>query len=196
VLTRGSPRRRRVSVAGAALAAFTTVAIFAPAGAGTGGHSDPNDSLSRLDVSRVSHGHKLSRGERKPRLTHRIKTHDVWRASLLDGRPSSIDIFITTDRDPRVERRIVIAAARGELRTRMISHSGVVVGRPSVWKPNRRTISLAFGRRTLGRRVTSYRWYATTTFHRSSSENCGDAGSVTIICWDRAPDRGYIEHRR
>jgi hypothetical protein len=106
-----------------------------------------------------------------------------------------MDIFITTDRDPRLERTIVIAMARGELRARMTNHSGAVVGRPSVWKPNRRTISLAFGRGTLGGGVRSYRWYVTTTFHRRESGNCGDAGGVTIICWDRAPNRGYIEHR-
>jgi hypothetical protein len=194
VLTRGSPRHHRVGVVGAALAALTLLTTIGPAGAGTAVYADPNDSLSRFDISRVSHGHKLSRGG-KPRLTHQLTTHDAWRAMLVDGRPSSIGFFITTDRDGRLERRIVIATARGEIRARMLNHSGDVVGRPSVWKPNRRTITVAFGRGTLGRRLRSYRWYATTTFHRSSSKSCGDAGSVTIVCWDRAPNSGYIEHR-
>lgn len=193
MLTRGSPRHRRVGVAGAALAALAFLTTIGPAGAGTGLYTDPNDSLSRLDISRVGHGHKLSRAG-EPRLTHRITTHDPWRAMLVDGRPSSIAFFFTTDRDGRLERRIVIATARGELRARMINHSGDIIGRPSVWKPNRRTIAVAFGRRTLGRRLRSYRWYATTTFHRNSSESCGDAGSVTIVCWDRAPNSGSIEH--
>jgi hypothetical protein len=199
VLLRGSPRHRRVGVAGAALAALSFLTILAflttigPAGAGTGLYTDRNDSLSRLDISRVGHGHKLSRAG-EPRLTHRITTHDAWRAMLVDGRPSSIAFFITTDRDSRLERRIVVATTRGEIRARMINHSGDIVGRPSVWKPNRRTITVAFGRRTLGPRLRSYRWYATTTFHRSSSESCGDAGNVTIVCWDRAPNSGYIEH--
>jgi hypothetical protein len=192
VLPRGNPRPRRVGVAGAvALALLGFLATTAPAGAGV--YPDSDDSPSRFDMSRVSHGHRLSRGG-QPRLTHRISTHDAWRALLMDGRPSSFNIFITTDRDGRLERRIVIATARGALRARMLDRSGHIVGRPSVWKPNRRTVTVAFRRGTLGRRLKGYRWYATTTFHRSSSSRCGKAGSVTIVCWDRAPDSGYIEH--
>jgi hypothetical protein len=194
VLLRGDPRHRRVGVAGAALALLGFLAAIAPAGAGAGIYPDPDDTPSRFDISRMSHGHRLSRNG-MPRVMHRITTRDAWRAVLLDGRPSSFDVLITTDRDGRLERRITISTARGALRARMLDHSGDVVGRPGVWKPNRRTITLAFRRETLGRRSRSYRWYATTTFHRSSSARCGDVGDVSIVCWDRAPNTGYIEHR-
>jgi hypothetical protein len=191
---RGNPRQPRVGVAGAALALLGFLGTIAPAWAGAAVYPDRDDTPSRFDISRLSHGRRLSRGG-NPRLMHRVTTHDAWRALLMDGHPSSFDIFITTDRDRRLERRIMIATARGAIRARMLDHSGDVVSRPRVWKSNRRTITVAFRRGTLGRRLRSYRWYATTTFHRSSSASCGDVGTVTIVCWDRAPNTGYIAHR-
>lgn len=174
-------------VRAAALAVALILVATTPAAADRKVRVDPDDSTGALDIAEVAHNH--NRGL----LTHRLTTYERWETSVLEDGLSDIyfDFFVG---DRYVYARVDVSpdgTLFGEMRNRDTER---IIGFVKVWRPSKRKLRIEFPKRMLGRNVTSYRWSASTSFHRDGHETCGSGPHIIIACIDYAPSRGYIRH--
>lgn len=145
----------------------------------------PDDDY--MDFRRASFGH--GRAERVVR--HGVRTRKRWKTKELGGRYGvTVYLQVSNDDDRRVERSLRIRRKHGELWGGMFRGKYFrkkVDGRVRVWRPDRRSIKVAFPVRMLGDDVERYRWYV---FWAKRDTYC--PGSCHS---DTAPDRGWYDHR-
>lgn len=152
---------------------------------------DGNDAHGRLDARYALAGHRAGTGDERL-IRHRIATFKAWPVRLLADGGTEIDFLFRTNGDSHDDAQITVDFRRGRLVARMRNlNSGKSLGRVHVWRPNRRSVSVAFPKKGLG---GSYRWYAVTSFHHDGSERCGTVSDVSVRCPDRVPNRGYVAH--
>ena len=77
------------------------------------------------------------------------------------------DVGGVVDYGPLFERSLVIGVRGGRLYAEMRGgrNHQRVLGRVEAWRPNNRTVKVAFPQALLGRRLTAYDWYASTYVH-------------------------------
>lgn len=154
--------------------------------------SDPNDSPGRFDVKSVSHGHT-----RNGLLTHKVTMWNTWNNGALRGDANQIRVSFNTDSDRVKEREMIIDLWRGSLFAEMrcyCNQRDVVVGFAKVWRPDESSIKVAFPRRLLRKRLSTYRWRVSTHYAKPWHTICRIGDGVQSVCRDYAPDRGYIRH--
>lgn len=180
------------------LAVAALLSFPAPAAADGGAFRDPDEQPfceggdpcpdgDFIDFRRLTFGH-----ERPARaLRHGIETRKRWKTKWLGGRHGvSIYIDFNTDDDRRMERGLEIRRKDGKLWAGMFRgryHRKRVPGRVRVWRPDRRSVKVRFGKGLLRDELDGYRW---TVWWANRDVVC--PGSCSI---DHAPNRGRYEHR-
>lgn len=150
---------------------------------------DPDDAGHQLDVAETSHGHLKVRGGRF--LTHRISTFEAWENSVLEG--SSLRIFFNLDRDPETERTLLVTLNEdGSLNAEMHGN-GKLRGYARAWRPDDRTVKVAFPPSLLRRGLEVYRWRVETVGPGFPEQKCSPDPDQP--CLDLVPDRGFIRHK-
>lgn len=148
---------------------------------------DPCPDDDYMDFRRLTFGH----GDSGRTLRHGFYTEKRWKTRRLGGRHgTTIDITFNTDRDQRGERSIEIRRKDGELQARMFRGRYLLKPIPGdirVWRPDRRSVKVAFAPRLLGERVRRYRWYV--VWYDRGLACPGSCGN------DFAPNKGWYEHR-
>ncbi len=132
-----------------------------------------------LDLASARHGHG-ARGM----LVHRLTWHRAWQNSLLT-RGAQISLYLSTDGDAALERRIDVGLQRGKTVAIVRNQRGRMIGRGTVKRPNRKTAQITFARSLLGSRVQHLEWFA------FSGISCRRAYNA---CGDRSPGASLLVH--
>lgn len=148
------------------------------------GQRDPKEFPTVLNISFISHGHGHPRDKQVAWLQQRIRMYKAWRSKRLRRYG---DLSLTF---PSRDRSIEVFYHRG-LRARMTKDSGRIVGRPKVWRPDRRTVAVSFPHRWLGANVQHYNWRAVAVF-APPCEDVVDPACPAVI--DVAPNEGNLRH--
>ena len=163
---------------------------------------DPDDTEGLLDVSSIAHGHFDTSNPRRKVLTHHVETFDNWENDILSSEvfPSYIEIVFNIDSDPAIERYMHISASEdGSLQAEMFSRQPDRVdsskGYAFAWRPDERSLGVAFPRSLLRKRIKSYRWYVSTAYHESGHKDCDKEGDVVTWCQDEAPNAETVRHK-
>jgi hypothetical protein len=143
---------------------------------------DPKDTPGRLDIRRISHGHK------DDAVVHTVSMYRRFPSRLLEGRGRALGIFLFNREEERV-RIVVVQWRNGRLRAPVFDWEEGRVGTARVSRPNPRTIRVVISESVLGGLGESpgYRWFALTVFK--------DGGRCKRWCEDTAPNRRPIRHR-
>jgi hypothetical protein len=149
------------------------------------GRRDPKEFPTLFNISSVSHGHGHPRDDARAWVQHKIRMYKPWRSRRLRRYG---DLSLTF---PSRDRRIDIFYRRG-LRARMTKRSGRLVGHPTVWRPDRRTVAVSFPSHWLGSNEQRYNWHALAVFAPPCDDNANPACPAVL---DLAPNRGNMRHR-
>lgn len=185
-------RVMRVVVGGIAVSLLAGV-LMMPATGDERRVRDGNDAHGPLDIAWVKHGHRTNaKGQRQ--LVHTIRLFERWPVQRLRHR-GFIHLLFDLKGNPnwREEREVVISYEDGRLRAELIDFAAdppTFMRTVPMWRPNGRTIKVAFRRWALRRRSFSfYRWKA-LSFIEERHPLCGRSGG----CADLVPKRYYIRH--
>ncbi len=178
-------------------AVLVLAASVVPAEADTRRRSDGNDTRGPLDIARIEHGHRVNaKGARQ--LTHTVRTYGEWRSRLLRRR-AFIHLFFQLKGHPGnpEERAVWITYEDGRLQAEMYNTLGdppKFLAKVSVWRPDERTVKIAFRKRLLRRRSFDHYGWTTLSYIEQSHRFCDRRGG----CGDFAPNmRGgkrYLRH--
>ena len=109
-----------------------------------------------------------------------LRMRESWRLRAL--RPAHGELAILFDVDgkivdghPEFERAVVISARGGRLHAEMRGRRNQVLARVKVWRPNNRTVKVAFRKALLRRRLVEYHWFARTLVYEGEHIRGGDA---------------------
>ena len=173
-----------------ALLVAAVVLGTASASADTRFRRDAMDYGGGLDIRAVRHSH----GPKASRIRHTVRMYGNWRSRALRSSHYSIGIYFDINR-PREEREIWIKYRNGKLRAYMVvlelTRSGKVKdirrdGSVDVWRPDSRTLRVAFGAGRLNLRRRTYRWSVVLTPDGVCPGSCES---------DFAPESEKILHR-
>lgn len=155
---------------------------------------DPNDTDGNLDIKFVVQGHRSDTSG--PRMIrHRLTMYERWGKRALTRQNNFINLFFDTDKDNGFERRLNMDVRDGELRAKMQTWRGLEeVGFAKIWRPNRRSVAVAFPKRWLGAGVRSYQWIGYALYSIKGEGPCGLQGDVYSGCTDRLPNSGRHSH--
>lgn len=134
-----------------------------------------DERAAPLDIRSIGHGHDARR-----RLVHRVTMREPWRLRAL--RPGRGELALLFDLDGKIvdghglefERALVVWAGGGRLHAEMRTPRNRVLGRVKVWRPNNRTVKVAFRKALLRRGLVEYHWFARTLVYRGDRSG-GDA---------------------
>lgn len=187
----GHLRRAIVALTLAVLPGLTSLTIMSPAAADHVSVADADDSLGRLDVKTAHHGHHTTVTGRRL-LKHRITTYETWRNVAL-SRDNTYVTFYLHPSDGKMLRWVrVHAKDDGTLIATMLKGpepNTDVIGPVRVWRHNRRSLTIAFPKRHLGKGVDSYRWDVLTSWQVSGSDSCGEPTEFVAPAEPTCPDR-------
>lgn len=155
--------------------------------------SDPDDSPGSLDIASVSHAHGV-----RGLLVHTVKTFGPWENDLLEEPSTDFSLSIRFGDRYRRYRWIVIDVAEDGTLYGVINHPrrDEILGFAHVWRISKSGFKVAFAKRDISRHLDSYKWQVASSFHDSSSSECGSDGGHSITCIDVAPDSGFVRHNR
>jgi hypothetical protein len=178
----------RKVIAGAVVT-MLALSLVPPAAADSISRRDPKDTQGRLDIRRISHGH---RGD--DAFVHTISTYRRFPSKLLrpSGRAGGVFLLWLAD-DPSFDGTLRIVLVRwrnGRLRAPIFDFwTDRRVGTARVTRPNRRTIRIVIPKRALGTlgEHPGYYWAATSVYWDRGA--CSEDG-----CWDGAPNRRAVRH--
>jgi hypothetical protein len=133
-----------------------------------------DERAAPLDIASIGHGH-----DARGRLVHTVRMRESWRLRAL--RPGRGELALLFDLDgelinghPQFERAVVIWTSGGRLRAEMRGRRNQVLGRVNVWRPNDRTVKVAFRQALLRRRLAEYHWFASTLVYEGEHVRGGD----------------------
>ena len=177
-----------------ASAVLISLVVAAPAAADLARFPDPNDTDGKLDVRSAVQGHRTA-DSGPPMIRHRLTMYEPWGKRALTRRSNFIAMFLDVDDDEGFERRLMIDVRNGKFRAKMERWRDLEdVGFADVWRPNRRSISVAFPKTWLGAGVRSYEWLANTIYGIEGEGPCGLQTDVYTWCTDSVPNRGRYTH--
>lgn len=154
--------------------------------------NDPDDTKGQLDFKWIRQTHASDDETGQRMLAYTIKTYDEWRITRWGL--ASIDLNISTDGDAASERQVYITRMHGNLVAEVRGLNGYVYGYAKVTHPTARTLYVQFPRELLGDDVSTYRWYATSTFSRNGYAGCDSTANPVVPCVDRLPNAGTRQH--
>lgn len=178
------------------LVLFAAVALAPPAGADTRGRRDGNDARGPLDIQRIAHRHRVT-ADGTRQLVHTIRLRRAWPVKKLRHQ-GFVHLYFELRGHPGnpPERTLWIVYRKGSLVASMRNSLGDPprrVGRVSLWRPDWRTVRVAFPKEVLRRGLRRYEWNA-SSFVEGRHELCPHRDG----CSDWAPDirRGlrYVRH--
>jgi hypothetical protein len=150
--------------------------------------SDPNDTRGKLDVKYAVQGHRLISKVRM--IRHRLTMRGRWNRRALKPRNNFINLFFDTDDDKGFERRLNIDFRGTILRAKMQTWRSLKkVGIAKLWRPNRKSITVAFPKGWLGKDVDDYQWTAHTLYSIAGQGPCGFQTDVYKTCSDTLPNK-------
>ncbi len=118
---------------------------------------DEAGSQMKLDVARISHGHR--RRERSRLLLHVVRFQDDVESRDFYGGFGGLQLFFDVDADKAYERSLrFFLNPDGSVTPVMQKPGPRVVGFANWWRPDPRTVKIEFPRSLLGNRVRNYRW--------------------------------------
>lgn len=186
--------RRTGLVLGAVLLAAT---LTTPAALADGAKlRDRNDTRGVLDVSRISHGHRTTRaGEHQ--LVHTIRLHDPWPVKKLRDHGFALIYFeLAGHPDNPPERTLQIEYED----RRLVAHMYNSMGDPSkhmrkvaLWRPDWRTVRVAFPKALLRKSLQRYKWNA-VTFVDEREGMCSRGGGCTDWAPNLSDGLEYVRH--
>lgn len=166
--------RRTLACACAALAALT---IVPTANAHKQTTIDVDETPGPLDIvyARLRHP--------EGRIAVRIGTYEAWDDGVLERSQTNERRFVAVEFDTRqddgaqVERRVVVTTEGGELVARMYGPGGgdpmeEPLAEVDVRRPEGHSVNVSFPARLLGRKTTSYEWWAVTSFEAPGDADC------------------------
>ena len=157
---------------------------------------DGNTARGPLDIASISHGHRMGpKGVRQ--LAHTIRLHRAWPVKKLRHRGFvHVDFELRGNPDGPQERSIWIVHRKGRLVATMYATLGDPpkrLARVALWRPDWRTVKVAFPKSLLRKGLDRYKW-AALSFVEGRHELCGKSGG----CTDWAPNpedrRRYVKH--
>jgi hypothetical protein len=158
----------------------------------TGSVSDPDDTLGRLDIGRVSDRTVEVRKDRYL-ISYRVRTRTPFATERLDVTHRNFVLELNRDDERGSERSVRVAERDGQLVADVISNaSREVIGTVTASRPDDQTVQLSGPRRLIGAR--SYFW--ASNFHARHSSGCGHADGVSIVCQDDVPNDGWLRLQR
>lgn len=125
---------------------------------------DDNDTTGPLDIAWVKHGHRTNAKEQR-QLVHTIRLFERWPVQRLKHR-GFINLFFDLKGDPdwREERAIYITYHDGHLRAELVDFAAdppQFMRLVPMWRPDGRTVKVAFRRSALrNRSYAYYEWHA------------------------------------
>ncbi len=171
---------------------------------------DADDSPGPLDVAAARHRHQVQAESVEPQaeprrikvLSFNVRTYERWRSRLLSGVKNFISVEFNLDRDPRIERCMVVTNTTDGLIARMyrqcIYFDDPLVGAGNATRPNRYSVRISFRKRLLGPGIRVYAWRAISSYQDAEPggscpppEPHGDGGYGS--CSDPAR---WVRHRR
>ncbi len=167
---------------------------LAPVTAGERRVQDGNDAHGPLDVAWVKHGHRTN-AEGQRQLVHTIRLFERWPVKRLRHR-GFINLFfdLRGNQNWRPEREIVISYVDGGLRAELVNFAAdppQFMHFVPMWRPDARTVKVAFRRSALRERKYGYYEWHTVSFIEERHPLCDRPGG----CSDNVPNRGSIQHR-
>jgi hypothetical protein len=168
-------------------AVATTLLALALPGAALADTRSVRDELEpragHLDIASIGHGH-----DRAGRLVHRVTMQAPWHphglrphrgelAILFDVNPRSADGEGGFEGHPSFERALRVSVRGRELRAELRGgpNHERVLARVAVWRPDNRTVKVAFSPALLGRGAAEYAWFVSTRVYRGERVAGGDA---------------------
>lgn len=149
---------------------------------------DGDDTVGRLDIASVRHGHRGARS-----LIHTIRTRETWRKRVLRDESSWLALVFdrrkATSRDDRY-LRIDFSKDSGlyaRLTTFGTHGPGELIARVPVWRPTRRSVRVRFRKGRLGRDLKRYEWRAITSFENAGKCRSGADSADQGGCIDYSP---------
>ena len=147
------------------------LALASPAMADDAGRPDPREVGGKMDIVTIAHRH----GRERPRgawLQHRVAFDEAFTGRWFRRRGDLGIRFFGTGKSATVVRN-------GGWKGRLYNRRGRLVGRPTVWRPNRRTVVVSLPVRWLGTDVERYRWRAVSA---TAPRRCDDAPDAAAAC--------------
>jgi hypothetical protein len=158
--------------------------------------ADGNKARGPLDIARISHGHRL--GPKGGQLVHTVRFHRAWPVEKLRRQG-----FVHLDFDLRgnaggpQERSIWIVYRKGKLVATMYATLGDPpkrLARVALWRPDWRTVRVAFPKTLLRKRPPQRYEWAALSFVDGRHDLCPRRRRG---CFDYAPNpdrRRYVKH--
>lgn len=168
-----------------------------PAAADENQVRDGDDTRGPLDIAWIKHGHRTkANGQRQ--LVHTIRLYERWPVRRLRHR-GYIHLFFDLRGHPGnpEERTLWIIYEDGKLKAEMYNTLGdppKYLGDVPLWRPNGRTVKVAFRKSLLRRRDFDYYKWGALSYIEAGHPLCGRSQG----CGDLAPDVGdgkrYVKH--
>lgn len=118
---------------------------------------DEPGSQMKLDVARTTHDHKKQ--DRTRLLLHEVRFQDDVDSQDFYSGLGGLQLLFDIDDDRAEERAIrFILNPDGSVAAQMYKPGPKVLGYANWWRPDARTVKIAFPRSLLGKRVNRYRW--------------------------------------
>ena len=158
---------------------------------------DGNNARGPLDIASISQGHRMGpKGVRQ--LVHTVRLHRAWPVKKLKHRGFvHLNFELRGHRDGPQERTVWIVYRKGRLVATMYATLGDPpkrLARVALWRPDWRTVKVAFPKSLLRKGLEPYRWNA-MSFVEDRDPLCPRRGDG---CWDWAPNpedgRRYVRH--
>lgn len=188
-------RRPIVVVLASILSVFIVGA--APLRADTKRWFDGDDARGPLDIAAISHGHRMGpKGGRQ--LVHTIRFHRAWPVRKLKHRGfAHVQLDRRGHRDGPQEREVWIVYRRGHLIATMYNTLGdppKKLARVQLWRPDRRTVKIAFPKKLIKRRgLERYKW-SVIAFVESGHELCPKRDACSDLAPNPANGRRFVRH--
>lgn len=180
------------------IACFVLAAVWSPGLADERTFRDPARAKGVLDIEAIRHSHRANeKGVRQ--LVHTIRLEQAWPVKKLRHRGFvHVNFQLPGHPGSPEERAVWIVYRRGHLVAKMYRTLGdppALVGRAALWRPDWRTVKVAFPKSWLrARPLDAYKWNA-VAFVEDGTDFCPRKDA----CFDWAPnpanDRRYVRHR-
>jgi hypothetical protein len=158
---------------------------------------DGNDARGPLDIALVSQGHRMG-PKGVPQLVHTIRLHRAWPVKKLRHQ-GFVHVLFDRKGHPNgpEERNLWIVYRGGHLVATMYNSLGDPpkrLARVALWRPDWRTVKVAFPKTLLKRRgLERYKW-SVLSFVEARHELCPRRDGCSDLAPNPANRRRYVKH--
>lgn len=180
-------------VSGGLVACLLALAFISSVAADERRVRDGNDARGPLDVAWVKHGHRTN-ADGVRQLVHTVRLYERWSVQRLRHR-GFVNLFfdLRGNEGWRPERAAYITYHDGRLRAELVNFAAdppQFMRVIPMWRPNPKTVKIAFRKSALRRRGFSYYKWNLVSFVDEGHPSCEESGG----CSDNIPNRGWLRH--